>query len=605
MTDQVSGSSLPQTRDLAHQHQQQQHNHIHFSNVDIEASYHNDNDNNDRRRHHHHHHQYHQQDHHHHNHHHHHHQYGHQHHNHHHHIRSQIQNKSPDRDNSVDSVDINSDDNSDDKSNVVVIVEAVSVLHVTHSTGSIAFRTLSGDNSSAITTSQSESTVVASTAENASFSDLPETTLSSNDGSGGGNGVVRSSSTSSIIEGSSATSTHSSMPALFPTISYAPITVAPSSRTPVFSPLSGLFNSTFLFSSASTSSGSLRPLIATGDGNLTILGAAAGTLHLGTSTHSLVSTRSASSTHPTLSTHPTSSTHSASSASSAESIHSTFGTSTSRLFPTATDLTNSANPNIPPANGGDGAGLPTNVPEGGGGSGSDHNSDTGNTSAATIAGSVVGAISGLAFILLLALAVLKWKKRRSNIKLIQGSGRERGYGAVTGSGGRGPTGAGGMSEAQRPGLLAIPAALAQGLFAKHTTASDGAERGFAKISGRKLPPVLQFGGDGYTDPRGSVMSDRSIDYRVSQHIAGEAALPRLALGSPILQEASPPVFHASPARTPVRTSGPFSDPFSDDHMVESPALSPALSPYSMGGPRSPAYVPTRSHASFSRFTEEL
>lgn len=178
-----------------------------------------------------------------------------------------------------------------------------------------------------------------------------------------------------------------------------------------------------------------------------------------------------------------------------------------------------------------------------------------------------------------------------------------------GSGGPAGGGGGGMSEQRRPIPFAIPAALAnltsQSRFSRSTVSSDGAERGFTKVSGRKLPPVLQFGGDGYTDPRATMMSDQSIDYRASQNFFGEAPLSRLAVGSPMLQETSVPVFHASPARTAVATAGPFSDPFSDDNRVESPTLPPTLPPDPVGRSHLPRDRSTRSHASFSRFTEDL
>jgi hypothetical protein len=102
-----------------------------------------------------------------------------------------------------------------------------------------------------------------------------------------------------------------------------------------------------------------------------------------------------------------------------------------------------------------------------------------------------------------------------------------------------------------------------------------------------------------------MMSDQSIDYRASQNFLGEAPLSRLAVGSPMLQEAGIPVFHASLARTAVATQGPFSatdgDPFSDDQILESPPVSPdPVGRTHLAHDRS-----TRSHGSFSRFTEEL
>ncbi|KAJ2985922.1 hypothetical protein NUW58_g5277 [Xylaria curta] len=192
------------------------------------------------------------------------------------------------------------------------------------------------------------------------------------------------------------------------------------------------------------------------------------------------------------------------------------------------------------------------------------------------------------------------------MKLIQESGNDRGYGAMITRGSGGPSGGGGgMSEERRSIPFAIPAALAnltaRSRFSRSTVSSDGAERGFTKVAGRKLPPVLQFGGDGYTDPRATMMSDQSIDYRASQSFFGEAPLSRLAVGAPMLQETSIPVFHASPARTAVATPGPFSDPFSDDNILESPTL--PQDP--VGRSHLPQDKSTQPNGPFSRFTENL
>lgn len=191
------------------------------------------------------------------------------------------------------------------------------------------------------------------------------------------------------------------------------------------------------------------------------------------------------------------------------------------------------------------------------------------------------------------------------MKLIQESGNDRGYGAMTTGGSRGPAGDGGVSEQRRSIPFAIPAALANlsghSRFSRSTVSSDGGERGFTKISGRKLPPVLQFGGDGYSDPRGTVMSDQSIDYRASDSLWGEAPLSRLAVGAPMLRESGAPVLHSGPGRTAVPTPGPFRDPFSDDHVI-TPPTSPADS---AGHPHLPGDRSLRSHGSLSRFTENI
>ncbi|KAI0810537.1 hypothetical protein GGR55DRAFT_112928 [Xylaria sp. FL0064] len=545
MTDQVSGSSLPQARDLGRQHQehheQPSRRHTHLHHRTGQSS----------------------------------HQHNHQHL---HHVRSQ-------RNRAVGARDT-SDDDTQDSSDVVVIVETISVLQITDKTGATIIETLPHDypTTPVVTGTQTE-LAGAGTTDQPSPTGLPDTTSSSSV-SDGGNGVAdpSSSSSSSSLEEPTVTPSVSSMHTSFPTLSYAPLTSTPLSAAPVFPSLSGLSNSTLLSSGFSNSTASLHSFtvesIATdSDANFTLFG-------VGTSTRSETS-------HPSLSI----STKSVDETSTSES--STGVTSTGTAKPDAT-LTNGSN----------GIGSPTDA-TGGGDSptvstpATDSGSDSGNVSAGTIAGSVVGAISGLAIILLLAAALLRWKKRQSSMKLIQGPGKDKGYGATMTGGSGGPTGDGGMSQRRRSIPFAIPAALAnlsgQSRFSRSTVSSDGGERGFAKISGRKLPPVIQFGGDGYTDPRSTMMSDQSIDYRASQNFFGEAPLSRLAVGAPMLHETSIPVFHASPARTAVEAQSPFSDPFSDDNRVESPTLPPDP----LGRSHLPQDGSTRSHVSFSRFTEDI
>ncbi|KAI0420157.1 hypothetical protein F5X98DRAFT_37631 [Xylaria grammica] len=562
MTDQVSGSSLPQARDLGRQHQEQpqeqprRHTHLHYRNVHSS------------------------------------HQHNHQHI---HHVRSQ-------RDRKVDRRDT-SDDGSQNASDVVVIVETISVLQVTDVSGSTIIRTLPHDYSATpvgVTSSSTES-IVAGTTDQPSSSTYLQDITSTSSASDDGNGVAGpSSSSSSVVEESTVTPSGSSMPTTFPTLSYAPITSTHLSAAPVFPSISGLSNSTLSSSSSASSNStvSLHSFTTTAsDGNVTVFG------------ESTSSTRSKASLTSSPAFSSSSSSFFSSSSSSSVFTHSALETSTSESSSSVTYSTSTAKPDVTPANGGDGIGSPTDTGSGGDSvstSASASGSDSGNASAATIAGSVVGAISGLAIILILAAVILRWKKRQSSTKLIQGSGNDRGYGAMTtgGSGGP-PTGDGDMSQRRRSVPFAIPAALANlsghGRFSRSTVSTDGGERGFAKISGRKLPPVIQFGGDGYTDPRATRISDQSIDYRASQNFFGEAPLSRLALGAPMLQETSTPVFHASPARTAVETRGPFSDPFSDDHALDPPTLAPDP----VGRSHLPHDRSTRSHVSFSRFTEDI
>ncbi|KAI1813962.1 hypothetical protein GGS20DRAFT_585975 [Poronia punctata] len=548
MTEQASGSSLPQTRAIHQQHQdseqQPKHPHIHFRNAETSQHRHG--------------------------------------HHHHHHIRSQKEEDVPHKRQSSE--------------DVVVVFKTVSVFQLTDSTGSTFIHTLS-DTSTAgppITQVESESTTVASNTEaiptdetstESSLESLYPVPSSSSSSSSSRNGASDELPLpTSSIANPTVTPPGSSMP--FPTLTYAPITSSHLlTPTHVFPSLSSLLsNATSTQPIPSSIGNSTISLTTTSDGNFTFFGSTVESHEpTGTLTRGF----------------PSSLTHSASTKTKSSSRTSTTYTVT----PLHSDIT--------PGNGG-GVGSSTDGGAGGGpvvtaGSDLEDSSNSNPTPAGTIAGSVVGAISGLAFLLLLAAALLRWRKRRTGARLIQGPGTDRGYGAVATGGTGGPGGDGGMSDRRRSIPFAIPAALAhltgQGRLSKGTVSSaDGGERGFTKVSGRKLPPVLQFGGDGYTDPRASRASDQSVEYRASQLFFGEAPLSRLAVGAPMLQETGIPVFHDSPARSVVTNPGHSSnDPFSDDNRVDSPP--PPRDP--VGRSHHPHHESSRSHVSFSRFTEDL
>lgn len=118
--------------------------------------------------------------------------------------------------------------------------------------------------------------------------------------------------------------------------------------------------------------------------------------------------------------------------------------------------------------------------------------------------------------------------------------------------------------AERYGAATLTAAFAS-LSPKTSSASansaETGERGFYRVSGRKLPSVLQVGGDGYSDPRASFMSGTSDWNRGSQAFdpfGGPGA--RLQLGAPMRPDSGVPVVRSGPARAVVAESNPFADP---------------------------------------------
>lgn len=199
-------------------------------------------------------------------------------------------------------------------------------------------------------------------------------------------------------------------------------------------------------------------------------------------------------------------------------------------------------------------------------SGSSGNDTT--TQTRQVVGGVVGGIAGVALLVGLAFLILRMKKRGWCHFRLGGGDDDDGPAATSralpASGGDGgdSSGAYGTMQRTRP-QSAVTASLAA-LAGKRTSrerAGSGpemAERGFVRVSGRKLPPVLQYGGDGYTDPRGdrdSQVSDASV-YRDSMAIFDQPNHTRLALGSPMRPESGIMTMQPGPAKVPVTAEAP-------------------------------------------------
>ena len=219
-----------------------------------------------------------------------------------------------------------------------------------------------------------------------------------------------------------------------------------------------------------------------------------------------------------------------------------------------------------------------------------------------VVGSVVGSVAGAGLVILVLLVIVKWWKRRQNgIALGDGDaeGTESGLGGASSRG---------MIE-RRSLALAVPAALAG--FAGYKRSSqkpdptvsptaDG-EKGFYRVSGRKIQSVLQSGGDGYgdNDVGGAPF------YKESGGLYGGAGAPP-SPGSPsspqspasppvgisIQRDVDNPVMRPSPARTPVTQQSPFSS------MVPPPLNVPPRRPDAVGRSR-----PSQDSSHPSRFTE--
>ncbi|KUI52786.1 hypothetical protein VP1G_00164 [Cytospora mali] len=222
------------------------------------------------------------------------------------------------------------------------------------------------------------------------------------------------------------------------------------------------------------------------------------------------------------------------------------------------------------------------------GSSSDASAASTPTPTGTVVGGVVGGVAGLALLIAFAFMLLRLKKNGWRHTRPGNVGPAPAAGAVgpppDPSGTPGPsTGEGGgngdYGTMQRPAPYSVAASLAAlaGKRASRDRASSGpemAERGFVRVSGKKLPPVLQFGGDGFTDPRDrdSVTSDASV-YRDSMAVFNQPSHQRLALGSPMRPESGLLIMNPGPAKTPVTS------------LVTNPLDTPSL-------PRSSTYPPS-------------
>jgi len=162
---------------------------------------------------------------------------------------------------------------------------------------------------------------------------------------------------------------------------------------------------------------------------------------------------------------------------------------------------------------------------------------------------------------------------------------------------------GGMSQ-RRSLPFAVPAALAT-LTGYNKRASQkttgtvsstaGSERGFYRVSGRKLPSVLQTGGDGYGGGvHDSTLSGSSFYRDSTGFYGGPGSPPPTSFPPPPERDSGVPVMRPSPARTPVTEHGPFG------RTPTPPPLTPPLRPDMLGRSH-----PSQDGSHASRFTEEV
>jgi hypothetical protein len=213
-----------------------------------------------------------------------------------------------------------------------------------------------------------------------------------------------------------------------------------------------------------------------------------------------------------------------------------------------------------------------------------------------VVGGVVGSIAGIALIAIALLYLLKWRRQRGQGIMLLGdedtTTRGRGFSSP------GPTSPGSAAAmTERAGAFAIPSALAK-LSGKRAIDAPPAEpatqeKGFYRVSGKKLVSVLESGGDGYTDPHDSVGSG-SLYYRDSQAFS-ESSNP-FQLGSPMRPVSGVPIYRDGAQRTALQEQGPL--PPGHRQSVFPAMLQPPDSARRSFAPRD------GSRASTSRFMED-
>lgn len=201
------------------------------------------------------------------------------------------------------------------------------------------------------------------------------------------------------------------------------------------------------------------------------------------------------------------------------------------------------------------------------------------------------------------LIAVKWKRQHSKgIQLLtEGDAPDNRRGSLFSRGGPGGGG----------GSWAIPAALASLTGYKQASQAtiegpETSEKGFYRVSGRKLTSVLQSGGDGYGEPssldnRVSTISGTSSFYRPdSIAMFSDPKSSPLQLGSPMRPESGIMIMRSGPARTPVQEQVPV---FDDTGPLTPPASSAERDP--LGRSLLNQSGSAASAGSPSRFTEEI
>ena len=211
-------------------------------------------------------------------------------------------------------------------------------------------------------------------------------------------------------------------------------------------------------------------------------------------------------------------------------------------------------------------GTTTGSGTGSGSGSSTNNGSSGSISPTTskIVGGVVGSVAGLAVLFLLLFYILR--QRGYLDRFFKGKGTQ-----TLPSSDMGAAGSREMYESERPSSM-FPASYLAPAFMKRwrqstmTTRTDStidsgsSERGFQKISGRKIPPVLTHGGDGFG---GGLEGD-------------SPTIPDCLIGLSPASAGQGPL--SPPTNRPPPPTSPFGSPLDANYTREADEISPARPP---------------------------
>lgn len=288
------------------------------------------------------------------------------------------------------------------------------------------------------------------------------------------------------------------------------------------------------------------------------------------------------------------------------SVHVTSSTSQTSSSEVSSSVTNSASSAATAGVGGfgipGGTAAASTTPIAATGNGANHPSNNNSISTPQVVGSVIGSLAGLTVLLVLALLILRRYKRKQ--RALQGL-------SETDTADTRPIAGAGQHMAQRSSFM--PAAAAS-FFSRFSGSSRGTvdpggtlgqERGFQKISGRKLPSAFSEGMTSDSVPFDRATLSGSSFYHDSQGFYGGPGVAATATAAGRSHHAGveKEKLMPSPARTPVvhhpEEHPPLRDPVVPSGAPQSPPQPPQSEPRGTLGRSHPSHDGSQG----SKFTE--